>query len=149
MNTTGDRAAEAALWRRNRQVAWISLALGAASGLVMGLWSFEGPAAVPAWLGEYGAVSRRLARLGHIAFFGLGMLNLLVARELSVCPLKARSKRVASIAMNFGNIALPWTLFAAAALHPLKYFLPLPALAVFVALILVAYGTCFTQADSV
>ncbi len=127
---------------RNRQIGWICAVLGALTGLVMGLWSFDGPVPTPGWLGEYGTTARRLARLGHIAFFGLGILNLLLARELSLSALGLQTKRVASRAMNFGNVFLPLTLFSAAAYPPLKYLLPLPASAVFLALILAAYGAC-------
>ncbi len=124
----------------NRAVAWSSLALGAATGLILGLWSFDGPMPVPEWLGEYGDTNRRLARLGHIAFFGLGILNLLLARELPGLRLGAGGKRVAAVAMNFGNVFLPLTLFAAAAYRPLKYLMPLPALAVTVAMTIAAWG---------
>ena len=122
----------------NRLIGWTSLALGAGTGLVMGLWSFDGPLTVPAWLGGYGDTSRRLARLGHIAFFGLGILNLLLARELP--RLTAGARRLAGPAMNFGNVFLPLTLIAAAAWHPLKYAMPLPATAVFLALVVAAWG---------
>ena len=108
----------------------------------MGLWSFDGPAPVPGWLGEYDETSRRLARLGHIAFFGLGILNLLLARELGTISLGKRGVRVASSAMNFGNVFLPLTLFAAAVYAPLKYFMTVPALAVLLALALVASAVC-------
>jgi len=106
----------------------------------MGLWSFEGPLATPALLGDYADVSRRLARLGHIAFFGLGILNILLARELPAMALGMRAKRVAAAAMTLGNIFLPVTLFAAAIYQPLKYLMPLPATSVFVALLIAAYG---------
>ena len=114
--------------------------LGAATGLIMGLWSFNGPVATPEWLGDYADVSRRLARLGHIAFFGLGILNLLLARDLGRFSLSARAARICSGSMIFGNIGLPLTLFAAAAWHPLKYLMPFPAIAVLIALMLAAYG---------
>lgn len=115
--------------------------LGALSGLMLGLWSFDGPVRVPEGLGDYTSTARRLARLGHIAFFGLGMLNLLLARELAVSKLSLPARRRASTAMNFGNVFLPLTLFSAAAYPPLKYLLPFPALAVFFSLWLAAYGT--------
>jgi hypothetical protein len=124
----------------NRTVGWISLVVGIATGLVMGLWSFDGPVAVPAWLGEYAETPRRLARLGHIAFVGLGILNLLLAHELPRSALGSTGKGVASIAMNTGNILLPLTLFAAAAWPPAKYAMTLPATCVFVALCLAAWG---------
>jgi hypothetical protein len=130
------------VWEWNRRVGWVSTCLGAATGLILGLWSFDGPFAVPAWLGEYDQTSRRLARLGHIAFFGLGILNLLLAYELKRTTLGSLGRRTASWAMNFGNVFLPLTLFAAAVYRPLKYSMSVPALAVFVALAVAAYGVC-------
>ncbi len=124
----------------NRRVGWCCAVMGALSGLVMGLWSFDGPVATPGWLGDYGATPRRLARLGHIAFFGLGMLNLLLARELGQTSLGGMGRRVASWAMNFGNVWLPVALFAAAWWAPLKYLFPGPARGVGVALGLAAFG---------
>lgn len=123
---------------RNRQVAWLCATLGAVTGLVMGLWSFDGPVPVPAWLGEYGSTARRLARLGHIAFFGLAILNLLLATELDRVRNHRTAHHIASVAMNFGNVGLPLVLFGAAVWAPLKYLLPIPALAVTIALLLTA-----------
>ena len=124
----------------NSTVGWASLTVGVGTGLVMGLWSFDGPVGVPAWLGGYGETSRRLVRLGHIAFIGLGILDILLARELPRLALGATGKRVASIAMIAGNIFLPLALIAAGAYRPLKLLMPVPALCVFVALALAAYG---------
>ena len=127
-------------WNMNRTIGWSSMALGAATGLVMGMWACAGPVPVPEMLGEYDAVPRRLARLGHIAFFGLGILNLLLARDLSNLDLDQGQRRVAAWTMNFGNNFLPLTQFAAAAWQPLKYTMPLPAISVFVAMAIAALG---------
>jgi hypothetical protein len=116
------------------------MAVGIAVGLIMGLWSFDGPLPTPSWLGEYADTSRRLARLGHIAFLGLGILNILLSYELPRSALNERRKRLASRSMNFGNIFLPLTLFAAALWRPAKYAMGLPATAVFVALVLASWG---------
>ena len=66
----------------NRIIAWTGMACGAALGLIMGLWSFDGPVAPPNFIGDYTDTARRLLRLGHIACFGIGILNLLLVREL-------------------------------------------------------------------
>jgi hypothetical protein len=124
----------------NRRVGWLSMAVGIGTGLVMGMWSFDGPLPVPEWLGAYGDVSRRLARLGHIAFLGLGIIDVLLARELPRLALSAAMRRTASVAMILGNVLLPPALFAAAACRPCKYLLPFPATAVFVAVVLTAWG---------
>ena len=123
----------------NRLIGWSSMVVGVGTGLVMGLWSFDGPATTPEWLGEYNDTSRRLARLGHIAFLGLGILNVLLATELGRVK-RGMWGQTAAAAMNFGNVFLPLTLWGAAVYHPLKYIMPLPAIAVFLALLIVASG---------
>ena len=123
----------------NRLVAWTGFCLGVASGALMGLWAFDGPLDVPGWIGKYGDTSRRLLRLGHIAFFGIGILNLLLVRELPLLQVGYRVKAVAAWCMNAANIFLPFTLIAAAVLAPLKYLLPLPVMGAVVALCVVAW----------
>ena len=90
---------------RNRLVGWTSLAVGVAVGLVMGLWSFDGPLQPPAWMGEYADTSRRLVRLGHIAFIGLGVIDILIERELIRSALASRGRAIASWSTN-PNIAI-------------------------------------------
>lgn len=124
----------------NRRVGWLCIAVGISSGLLMGLWSFDGPLTPPAFLGDYGTTARRLLRLGHIAWIGLGILNLLLARELPVSALSGRGKRAAAVLMNIGNVALPLTLFAASLWRPLKYAMAPAATCVFIAVVLVAVG---------
>jgi hypothetical protein len=125
----------------NRRIAWAVMSVGALTGLVMGLWSFDGPVPVPGWLGEYGSTARRLVRLGHIACFGIGILNLLLVAEAEKKPSMTPGLRWASRCMNLGNIGLPLGLFAAAVVSPLKYAMAVPATAVTVALLLVACDT--------
>ena len=61
---------------RNRAIGFTSLLIGVLSGMVLGLWSFGGPIPVPEVIGAYDDLSRRFLRLGHIAFFGLGFINI-------------------------------------------------------------------------
>jgi hypothetical protein len=121
----------------NLAIGWSSLAAGALTGLVLGLWSFGGPMPVPEWLGDYSSLPRRLMRLGHIAFFGLGILNILMAWQISIAR-HNRYNRTALVSMNFGNLFLPPTLMAAALFEPLKYLMSFPAFAVSLALVIVA-----------
>ncbi len=58
----------------NLYAAWIGLLLGCIAGAVPGLFFHR-----PDWLGGYAAWARRLLRLGHISFFGLGFINLALA----------------------------------------------------------------------
>lgn len=56
----------------NLLVAWAAILLGFLSGMVMGLFFQRED-----WLGGYASHRRRMYRLGHISFFGLGTVNLL------------------------------------------------------------------------
>ena len=128
--------------RSNRPIAWVGFCLGAGSGLLMGLWSFDGPVGIPGWLGAYDDTARRLLRLGHIAFFGIGYLNLLLVHELPTLKLGLAAKAGAAHSMNFANVFLPSLLIAAAVFPPAKYLLALPATSAFMALCIAAWGAC-------
>lgn len=56
----------------NLIMAWLWILAGFLSGALMGL-RFQDPQ----WLGGYDSYPRRMYRLGHISFFGLGLINFL------------------------------------------------------------------------
>ncbi len=64
---TGDDWTVRRLTALNRSIALTSMALGALSGMLIGLWSFGGPAPVPDAVGDYGDLPRRLLRLGRLS----------------------------------------------------------------------------------
>lgn len=125
---------------RAAAVAWCSILAGAASGLVMGLWSFGGPMPTPEWIGEYDALPRRFLRLTHVALFALGMLHLMLLRQLARTPAGPGLDRAALAAMAFGNLAMPLALGLAARWEALKYLTPLPAAALAFAIAVAALG---------
>ncbi|MBM4184808.1 MAG: hypothetical protein FJ207_11450 [Gemmatimonadetes bacterium] len=53
---------------------WAGMLGGVVAGAVIGLF-FENED----WMGGYASFRRRLTRLGHVAFFGLGYVNILFA----------------------------------------------------------------------
>ncbi len=61
----------------NLIAGWIGILLGFVSGMISGLFF-----AREAWLGGYDSWTRRMVRLGHISFFGLGFINLAFALTL-------------------------------------------------------------------
>lgn len=56
----------------NLVIAWLCLLLGFVSGMCLGLFFHRED-----WLGGYASFRRRMYRLAHISFFGLGATNLL------------------------------------------------------------------------
>jgi hypothetical protein len=131
----------------NRAVGWICMAVGIAGGLVLGLWSFDGPAPVPDWIGDYASTSRRMIRLAHIALMALGIINILLARELPDLVLGPGTRHAVSLTMNIGNVFLPATLVAGALYTPLKYLMAVPALCVFYAIGTMAYASLTRRQD--
>ena len=86
----------------NLVLAWLWILLGFVSGLVLGLF-FHGET----WLGGYGSFKRRMYRLGHISFFGLGAVNLLFCLSVRDFSLAGPGIGIASWAFIVGAMAMP------------------------------------------
>jgi len=122
----------------NRAIGFTSLLIGIVSGMIIGLWSFGGPLPVPDSIGDYGELPRRFLRLGHIAFFGLGLINLTIAGHCGRLNFDQSARRRTLKLINLGNVGLPPLLLAAAWQPILLYLMPIPVLCVFAALALTA-----------
>lgn len=123
---------------RAAAIAWCSILAGALSGAVMGLWSFGGPFPTPEWIGDYESLPRRFLRLAHVAMFALGLLHMLVARQITSAPISPSLDRLGLNAMAVGNVLMPTFLIAAAVWEPLKYLTPIPTLALTIAFAIAA-----------
>lgn len=86
----------------NEVFGWVWVLAGFLSGLALGL-GFQRDE----WMGGYGSFRRRLIRLGHISFLGLGILNLLFAQTGPRLALGAGTLTLASWAWIAGGIAMP------------------------------------------
>ena len=86
----------------NLLVAWLWILLGFISGMALGMF-FHGEN----WLGGYGSFRRRMYRLGHISFFGLGAVNLLFCLTVQNFSLAGPLVHFASLAFIIGAIAMP------------------------------------------
>jgi hypothetical protein len=92
----------------NYHTGWIAILTGLAVGTILGLFFHQED-----WLGGYASWRRRMIRLGHISFFGTGLLNL--AFVLSVEHLRLQTPtRVPSIAFVVGAVAMPTICFLSA-----------------------------------
>jgi hypothetical protein len=86
----------------NLVIAWLWLLLGFVAGMVLGMF-FHGEN----WLGGYASFKRRMYRLGHISFFGLGAVNLLFCLTVQNFSLAGQLVSVASWAFIVGAISMP------------------------------------------
>ncbi len=81
--------------------AWIWILAGFLSGMVIGLKFHD-----PNWLGGYTSLKRRMHRLAHISFFGLGAVNLFFYLSVKDATL-TQTGLLASRAFILGGIAMP------------------------------------------
>lgn len=90
----------------NLHAGWVGIFLGCVWGAVQGLFFHNDD-----WMGGYTSWSRRMLRLGHISFFGIGLINLSFGLTVEVLGIKN------------GVSAASWLLIAAAVTMPLLCFL--------------------------
>jgi hypothetical protein len=107
----------------NLYTAWIAFLLGSLAGAVMGLF-FHGEI----WLGGYGSWRRRMIRLGHIAFFGLGLINLAFALTINVFHMESGA-RLPSILLVIGAATMPLVCYLSAFKTYFRHLFFIPALA--------------------
>ncbi|HEY6447587.1 MAG TPA: hypothetical protein VIY53_14085 [Acidobacteriaceae bacterium] len=104
---------------------WIGMLAGVASGALIGLFFYRED-----WMGGYESWRRRLTRLGHISFFGLGFLNLLFAATAAQLHLQPGYQQTASAALLAGAVTMPLCCFLSAWRKPLRHLFPVPVLSV-------------------
>ena len=91
----------------NLVAAWSMILAGLLIGFVLGCFFHR-----EEWLGGYGSHRRRLYRLGHLSFFGLGAINLMFYLPVTALPHLAIHLPLVTIgSWSFiaGGIAMPAT----------------------------------------
>lgn len=109
----------------NLLCGWIAMLAGAVSGALLGLFFQR-----EEWLGGYGSFRRRLVRLGHIACFGLGFVNVLFATSAAELSLSRAPAEVASWCLVVGAISMPACCFLCAWRAAWRPLFVVPVLAV-------------------
>ncbi|MFH1023003.1 MAG: hypothetical protein V1809_06400 [Planctomycetota bacterium] len=114
----------------NMHVAWVGFLLGCLAGAIPGLFFHD-----PDWLGGYASWQRRMIRLAHIAFFGIGFLNLaflLTARTLGL----ETGLQPASALLIVGAVAMPAVCYLSAWKSAFRHLFFIPAMSVTVGIAL-------------
>ena len=108
----------------NIYAAWIGFFLGCAAGAVTGLYFHDAD-----WLGGYGAWRRRMIRLGHISFFGIGLLNLAAALTARALGLET-GLGAASALFLVGAVTMPLVCYLSAWRVTFRHLFFIPAVSV-------------------
>ena len=108
--------------------AWIGFALGAVSGAIPGLFFHNHN-----WLGGYTSWPRRLIRLGHISFFGIGFMNLGMGLTSTVLGIETQA---ASSLMLVGAVMMPTVCYLSAFKPIIRHLFFIPAGAILLSIII-------------
>jgi hypothetical protein len=104
----------------NFQIAWFAILVGLVTGAGIGMFFYG-----ESWLGGYSSWRRRMIRLGHISFFGTGLLNL--AFTLSVQHLSLEhAPWVASMGLVLGALTMPTVCFMSAWRSSFRHLFVIP-----------------------
>ena len=114
---------------------WLGMLAGVLSGASVGLLFHQDD-----WMGGYGSYRRRLMRLGHISFFGLGFLNLIFAVTAGQMLLSGRYLQCSSWALVVGAVTMPVCCFLSAWRKPMRHLFPIPVIAVVTGILAVLAG---------
>lgn len=114
---------------------WAGMLGGALSGALIGL-SFHDER----WAGGYGSFRRRMMRLGHISFFGIGFLNFMFGFSLQAMPIADTFIRIASTGFLLAMVTMPLCCFLAAWRKPMRHLFPVPVIAVMTGVVPVMMG---------
>ncbi|MDG2122847.1 MAG: hypothetical protein P8J87_04065 [Verrucomicrobiales bacterium] len=117
-------------------IAWIGMLLGVLSGALIGLFFHR-----EEWMGGYSSFRRRLTRLGHISFFGLGFINFFVAISHQIAGVTTAMAYPAAVAFTVGAATMPTCCFLSAWKKPFRhlFFIPVTGVATGIVLTLVGW----------
>lgn len=119
----------------NILAGWIGVLGGVLSGAVIGLFFHR-----EEWVGGYGSFARRMIRLGHISFFGIGFLNFALGLTFAVVSVSASHVQVAAYAMVAGAITMPLLCFLTAWRKAFRHLFFIPVISVLVSALAVVAG---------
>ncbi len=108
----------------NLQSAWIGFLLGCMAGAIPGLFFHRQD-----WLGGYPSWPRRMIRLAHISFFGIGLINLAFALTVKSLGMVS-GLRFISILFIVGAVAMPAVCYLSAWRSGFRNLFFIPALSV-------------------
>ena len=119
----------------NILAGWIAMLFGVLSGAAIGLFFH-----LDAWAGGYASFRRRMLRLAHISFFGIGFINLLYGLSLKAVHIAQLHATIASCALIAGIVLMPLCCYLTAWKKYFRHLFPLPVLCIGTGIIAFIYG---------
>ena len=106
--------------------AWIGIFMGFVAGGGLGLFFHKDN-----WMGGYSSWSRRMARLGHISFFGIAMINLAYGVRLMLPGFRIESW-YPSMLLICGAVTMPLVCFLSAYRKAFRHLFFIPVMSLMI-----------------
>ncbi len=119
----------------NMLAGWTGMMFGLLTGAAIGLFFHQ-----ESFAGGYGSFRRRMMRLGHVAFFALGIINVVFALTLTTSEVVLSYPKVASLSLVAGAFLMPLICYLTAWKKPFRHLFPLPVVCVAITLVLILQG---------
>ena len=119
----------------NMWAGWSGMVFGLLFGAFIGLRFHE-----EGFGGGYGAFRRRMLRLAHVAFFGIGIINVLYALTLESADLIVRYPALASTCLAAAVVLMPLVCILTAWKSSFRHVFAVPVVCVAIPLILLLEG---------
>ena len=117
----------------NIEAAWVGFLLGCVAGAVTGLFFHKND-----WFGGYASWPRRMIRLAHISFFGIGFINLAFALTARALGLEAGLQGI-SLLLIAGAVTMPTVCYLSAWKPGFRNIFFIPAMSVTIGIALFAW----------
>lgn len=121
----------------NLHTAWIAFLLGCIAGAIPGIFFYNAN-----WLGGYSSWKRRMIRLAHISFFGIGALNLAFALTVYILEIESGLMSV-SYLLIIGVITMPIICYLSAWNIFFRHLFFIPAISVILGITLFVWRILF------
>ncbi|MCK4998086.1 MAG: hypothetical protein KAS23_01075 [Anaerohalosphaera sp.] len=115
-------------WTINVYAGWLSMFLGCVAGAVVGMFFYKED-----FLGGYTSWRRRMVRLGHISFFGIGIINILCGLTAKVLGW-SEVPLLTSILLIVAAVAMPMVCYLSAIKGVFRHLFFVPAGSVMIAI---------------
>ncbi len=122
----------------HQYIGWIAILFGVISGSIIGLFFHQ-----EEWAGGYNSFQRRLIRLGHIAFIGLGLINLAFGITLNSVNIHETCTSISSAGFMVGLLTMPLVCFLTAWKKNFRHLFPLPVFSLITGIISILIGWPF------
>ena len=118
----------------NLLVGWAAILAGITAGMVTGMFFHKED-----YLGGYGSWSRRLVRLGHISFLGLGLLNICYALTADSTTIPSDTE-LSSVLLIVGAVTMPTVCYLSSWREGFRNLFAIPVISILVGVAYFLWG---------